>query len=207
MSQNGYIIYFDGPDGVGKTVQLNMAAELLKSQGKQVYATRTLGGTTIGEMLREVILSGHDRPVETDFHIALASYHALLGEVTERRERGEIVLIDRSPFSIIGYQVYGDGLDQTAGYQAVGELLDLFQPDMIITYTAEPQTLNERRTQREHAERHNYFEDKPATYHQQVAEGFAYAASHFGGKVIDANGSIKDMHAATMQMIFTLIET
>lgn len=197
----GLIVYFDGPDGVGKTTQLKLAEEALKTIGHAVYATRTLGGTDIGEKLREVVLLDIPRPAATDMHVTMASQYALAEDVLKRCGRGEIVLIDRSPLSIVGYQVYGDGLAKEKGYNAAQELLNVFMPDLIITYFLDEIKWQARRQNRDHAERHNYFENKPVDYHRQVAAGFREAAAHFGAQTIDASGTQDEIHQATMTLI------
>jgi dTMP kinase len=200
-NKKGLIVYFDGPDGVGKTTQLELTVKALQAEGHDVYETRTVGGTPVGELLRLALLSDTERPAETDLHIALASQHALARDVTGRRERGQVVLIDRSPLSIVGYQVYGDGLDRNKGYQATGELLDLFQPDLIIVYKAPDAVLVNRREHRNHHTGTDHFENKSNDYHHQVAEGFADASRLFGAKVIDGGQSIDEVQAETIRYI------
>lgn len=197
----GKIIYFDGPDGVGKSTQLKLTAQALRDRGHEVHATRTLGGTYIGEMLRDVMLSEVDRPAATDLYIALACQHALAHDVIERRKQGEIVLIDRSPLSIVGYQVFGDGLNKDEGYRATDELIELIKPDLILVYHAPAEELERRRTQRNHYAGHDYFEVKPLAYHKRVARGFADAAVKFGADVINAEVNANDVHADTMKFI------
>ena len=206
MTQHkGLIIYFDGPDGAGKTTQLNLAAEALKKAGHEVIVTRTMGGTPIGEMLRQAMLTETSRPTETDLHIAVATQYALADEVIKHRDKGHIVLIDRSPLSIIGYQVHGDGLDSELGYETVEDLLDLFTPNLLIIYEADIDLLAERRSKRNQETQVDYFENKPQDYHQKVAEGFGIAAKKFGATVIKADDSIESVHQATMSKIQTLL--
>lgn len=204
-AHKGLIIYFDGPDGAGKTTQLNLAAEALKKAGHEVVVTRTMGGTPIGEMLREAMLTETNRPTETDLHIAVATQYALADEVTKHRDKGHIVLIDRSPLSIIGYQVYGDGLDADMGREAVDDLLDLFGPNLLIIYQADAKILSKRREIRNKEVQVDYFENKPHDYHKKVAEGFKVAADQFGATVIKADGSIQAVHESTMAKINGLL--
>jgi dTMP kinase len=205
MANGGLVIYFDGPDGVGKTTQLKLVAEELRESGREVHATRTMGGTPIGEMLREALLSGNDRPVETDLHIALASQHALAKEIIDKRREGRVVLIDRSPLSIVAYQVFGDGLASKKGYQAAQELLDLIKPDRVIVYTAPSKELKERRQHRNHQIGNDFFEIKPFEYHDRVAKGFKEATGRFKATVIDASGSIDEVHQSTLQRLSDIL--
>jgi dTMP kinase len=204
-TSKGLIIYFDGADGAGKTTQLQLAAEKLRSSGHKVFETRTLGGTPIGEKLRDVVLGGDLRPPATDLHIALACHYALAPEILARRDSGEIVLVDRGPLSIIAFQVHGDGLNEQEGYQSTQKILDLVKPDLLISYEIADETLLQRRQTR-HDPQHNYFEDKAVAYHQRVTGGYKAAAAHFKATVIDGNPDIEAVHRATMTKIQALFE-
>ena len=121
-------------------------------------------------------------------------------------EQGEIVLIDRSPLSILAYQVFGDGLDRELGYQVVGELLGLIKPDLTITYQAADGILVERREHRQQAAV-DFFEAKSADYHQRVAQGFAEAAGSFDAQNIDSGQSIDAIHQTTMHHIQEVLDS
>jgi len=200
----GKIIYFDGPDGAGKTTQLELTARALKQRSLDVYVTRTLGGTPIGESLRKIILSKQLRPVETDLYISLACYYALLPDILARREAGEIVLIDRSPLSIIGYQAYGDGFDKNRAYDFVDEVLQRIGPNLILVYSGQPTELAQRRRQRNQPA-NDYFEAKPASYHQRVAEGFAAASQRFQARTISAMQPVEAVQAETVRFIEAIL--
>jgi dTMP kinase len=196
----GLIIYFDGPDGAGKSTQLELAAQVLKAGGHVVHQTRSLGGTPMGEMLRQAALSANSRPVETDLYIAMACQYALAADIMPRRERGEIVLVDRSPLSILAYQVVAGGLDQTKGFEAVGELMSYVEPDLTIVYQVAAAELKTRRQQRNHPANLDYFEAKADNYHQLVTAGYE-EADKFGARLIEANGPVEAVHQATMELI------
>jgi dTMP kinase len=205
-NKKGLIVYFDGPDGVGKTTQLNMAADRLRSDGHDVFESRTVGGTPIGEILRTALLSDTERPAETDLHIAVASQYAQAEDVLKRRENGQVVLIDRSPLSIIAYQVYGDGLDKDKGLNSAGELFSLIKPEIVIVYMAEDGVLLERRHHRNGHSATDHFENKSIEYHANVAEGFRSAGKIFGAVQIEAGPPMEKVHANTMEFIQAALE-
>ena len=53
----GIFITMEGPDGSGKTTQIQLLSEFLKEQGYEVLITREPGGTPISEAVRELLLT------------------------------------------------------------------------------------------------------------------------------------------------------
>jgi dTMP kinase len=202
-TSNGRVIMFDGPEWIGKTTQLGLAADGLRRQGYAVWSTRVSGGTPIGEALRTAMFGDYERPPLTDLHIHLAQQYALEVEINKHRQAGELILVDRSPLSIIAYQVYGGGLDEQTGYQAADILLDMYQPELLITYTAPAAELEKRRQQAKHAT--DYYENKPADYFERVTAGYQAAEKRYKTEVIDASGDIDSVHAATMRVINSVL--
>jgi dTMP kinase len=133
---NGFLVIFDGIDGVGKTTQIKMADEAMKASGWQTLTTRKMGGTPIGEKLREVMLDPVSRPVETDLYISIAIQSALAKQLEKDKAAGNLILMDRGPISIAAYQVYGSGLDETLGWKYVDEGMELLKPNLTIIYEA-----------------------------------------------------------------------
>lgn len=196
---------FDGPDGVGKTTQVALAAKTLRSDGYRVQTTRVSGGTPIGEALRDVSLSALDRPVMTDLYIILAQNHALSEQIKSWREAGDVILVDRGPLSIIAYEVYGGGLDKKRGIAAADEAVALFSPDLMVLYSA-PYEVLRKRTKHLSTKKADYFESKPASYFANVAKGYKAAAGRYPVSVIDASGSIAAVNKKTMTLIYGLTD-
>jgi dTMP kinase len=201
---NGLVVFFEGIDGVGKTTQLELAAEELRTEGWSVQTTRGHGGTEIGEALREVSLSKTPRPTETDLHISLAIHRALAYKVDEFRSAGQIILIDRGPLSIAGYQMYGDGLDHALGWEALAQDLKLFSPELNILYTAAVSVARDRILQRSGAKA-DYFESKPSGYFDAAQQGYMDAAERFGARIIEAEQPLHVVHDQTMSAILDAI--
>ena len=57
--KRGRFITIEGPDGSGKTTQVERLAERLRAAGRPVVVTREPGGTRLGEQLREILLARH----------------------------------------------------------------------------------------------------------------------------------------------------
>ena len=52
----GMFIAMEGPDGSGKSTQIDLLKEYFDQIGKEYIVTREPGGTKIGEAIRQVIL-------------------------------------------------------------------------------------------------------------------------------------------------------
>lgn len=199
----GKTIMIDGPDGVGKTTQLKRIVSALEESGRKVYSTRIMGGTPIGEELRKVIFMDHSRPAVTNLYIAEAIYYALADDLTRRRRANphEIILVDRSPLTMIAYQAHGDQADAELCHQACRVTLEALAPDLVIVYQADQSILDQRRSQRNPSENSDYFEQQQDDYFARVAEGYKSAAETYGAQTVDASGSSEDLHQKTMQLI------
>lgn len=202
---SGMLVMFDGPDGVGKTTQFKLLEAKLQQAGRRVYGTHILGGTPIGEALRMVLFSEAERPPQTNLHVSLAAYYALAAEVTKLRESGVDVLIDRSPLSLIAYQVYGDGLPLEIGKPACDDALSAFRPDAVLLYELPFDQLQARRQQQAATKPSDYFDQQRAEYHQRTVQGYQEAATLYQVWNIDASGSEAEVHEQTVEAITPLL--
>ncbi|MDQ3158994.1 MAG: dTMP kinase [bacterium] len=199
----GIKIAFDGPDGCGKTTQLNIAAEWLSDENQKAWSTRNMGGTMIGEAIRTVALdSDLPRTPETNLYISMALGTELSHEMEEKTSKGSHVLVDRSPMSVIAYQIFGDQLtDQRLGYDSAEKLMKLMGFDLILIFSAAQKTLDQRRKGRTDKPS-DYYEDQLIDYHERVQEGYKKAvqwatqrelAGHVA--VIDAERTVEEIAA------------
>jgi len=200
----GLLIVFEGIDGVGKTTQIELVRQKLAAEGWPVEVKRNLGGTPIGEALREVIKSPLERPGLTNLYISAAIQEALVEAINRDRADGKLVLMDRGPMSLAAYAVYGDGLAENFGWPYVERGMQQLRPDLTIIYQADIDMALEHARQK--PDQADYFESKPRDYFERVAQGYVEAAKRYPDSVvIDANRSIDDVQADTMKRIQTLL--
>jgi dTMP kinase len=174
-SKEGRIIAIDGPDGVGKTTQIQLTAKFLQEQGQDVHVTRASGGTPIGEAIRKVSLSPIERLPEVDAYLSLAMHTELGHDLQKRKAAGQVCLVDRSPMAVLAYNVYG-GLpeDESIGRGAFESMMQLWHPDLIIVLNAAQQLIDVRRHLRS-AKPLDYFEQQDSGYHARVRDGYESA--------------------------------
>ena len=109
----GYFITFEGPDGSGKTTQINLLKEYLVNKGHDVIVTREPGGTPISEAIRNIILDTRHKEMNAITEMLLyaaarAQHVAQL--IKPALDQGKIVLCDRFVDSSVAYQGVGRNL-------------------------------------------------------------------------------------------------
>jgi len=100
-------IVLDGPDGCGKSTQLELLAQYLKKQGLQVVKARDPGCTKIGDQIRQLLKYGAEgrMNVQTEIMLFMASRAQLVAEVIKPTlEKGKTVLCDRFISATCAYQ-------------------------------------------------------------------------------------------------------
>ncbi|MFY8167875.1 MAG: dTMP kinase [Candidatus Limnocylindrus sp.] len=107
-------ISFEGPDGSGKSTQIELLATELRAAGHEVVTVREPGGTPAGEKIRAILL-GEGGAVSVDPRADALLFNAsraqLVADVIEPAlARGAIVIADRFADSTLAYQGYGSGL-------------------------------------------------------------------------------------------------
>src|SRR3954467_4114591 len=111
----GLFITFEGTEGSGKSTQISVLAEHLRSLGHSVRTLREPGGTPIGEEIRHTLKHSANNEAmtpEAELLLMNASRAQLVREVIRPAlERGEVVLCDRFYDSTIAYQGFGRGLE------------------------------------------------------------------------------------------------
>lgn len=112
----------DGADGGGKTTQLQLFCDWLRSSGYDVVACRDPGSTRLGDAIRQILLdgespSGGTLPIarRSEMLLYMAARAQLVEEViAPALQAGKTVVSDRFLLANIVYQGYAGGLDVEA---------------------------------------------------------------------------------------------
>jgi dTMP kinase len=112
MTVRGVFITFEGPEGSGKSTQLRLLGERLRSSGCDVLETQEPGGTPIGVQIRRVLLDPNNALCPTaELLLMFASRAQNVEErILPALATGRIVLSDRFTDSTLAYQGVGRGL-------------------------------------------------------------------------------------------------
>lgn len=108
------LITFEGLDFSGKTTQIKLLVEKLRSYGNDVIVVREPGGTPISEKIREILLDKKNLEMTQVAEILLfsAARNQLVNQVMKPAlEAGKVVICDRYYDSTTAYQGYGRGVN------------------------------------------------------------------------------------------------
>lgn len=182
----GYFITLEGPDGSGKSTQLELIAEYLRQNGREVVCTREPGGSEAAERLRQLVLDPQlaiDARTETLLYLAARADH-LDKVVRPALASGKIVLCDR--FSDRHW------FTRLCSRSPLQELLQLntfatggLEPDLTLLLDGDPLLLAGRRSQRGVTDR---FENEGLAFQLKVRQGFVELSKAYPQRirVIDA---------------------
>ena len=108
----GRLVVLEGAEGVGKTTQIRLLAELLATAGIPCVAVREPGGTPVGDDIRDILLHPEQEiTAATEALLFMASRAELVArEILPDFAEGRVVLVDRFFLSTYAYQIYGRGL-------------------------------------------------------------------------------------------------
>ena len=193
-------ITFEGGDGSGKTTQLQALESYLTALGKSCLSTREPGGTSVGKLLRKILLEvGKPRITSaTELFLYLADRAQHIHEVIiPALEQGKIVLCDRHTDSTLAYQGYGRGID----LQLLRRLNDLashgIKPDLTLLLDCPVEIGLSRTTQRRSqigaGQSEDRFEREELEFHERVRTGFLELARAEPARfrIINAAGSAR----------------
>ena len=168
----GLFIVMEGPDGSGKTTQINLLKEYLEEAGYECLITREPGGTVIGEEVRQLILNPEHKEMSpvTEMLLYAASRAQLVHEVIgPALEEGKIVISDRFVDSSIVYQ----GIARKLGISTVSAVnapgIGIYRPDGIFFIDLSEAEGLRRKKEQKNLHR---MEQEGIDFHHMVSEGY-----------------------------------
>ena len=126
-------ISFEGIDGSGKTTQIEILINKLKSANEKAISFREPGGTSISENIREILLNNKNSTLTNTAESLLffASRSQLLSDkIIPLTNQGYFVICDRFNDSTIAYQGYGNKIDLNYLYTLSDYCVNDFKPDL-----------------------------------------------------------------------------
>ncbi len=191
--KRGYFITFEGPDGAGKSTQIEYLKEYLEDRGLEYLFTREPGGTRISEKIRDMLLDKEncDLTARTEALLYAASRAQLVEDVIQPAlNEGKIVVSDRYIDSSIAYQGFGRDLGEKVTEINKFAVNDL-EPDLTFLLMISPDDVKARLDQ----QNLDRLESEDFDFKKKVLEGFESVAEEFRFRVrvIDATLSKEEI--------------
>lgn len=197
-------ITIEGPDGGGKTTQMNLLVPALEKLGFDVVRTREPGGTSIGDQIRSVIMDMKNKSMHPRAEILLfcASRAQLVEElIRPSLAAGKIVLCDRYADSTMAYQGYGHGLDRDLLKTLLNFATGGLKPDLTILLDISAESGLRRRITNH--DEWNRMDDYALQFHERVRNGYLKMAAEEPERfvVINADRPKEEIHEEIVSIL------
>jgi dTMP kinase len=202
-------ITLEGPEGSGKSSQIDLLAEFLGRRGFSVITTREPGGTAIGDQIRQVLHDVANTAMSSTAELLLysASRAQLVSElIRPALAAGQVVLCDRYADSTLAYQGYGRHLNltdlRTITQFATGGL----KPDLTLLLDIDVERGLARR--RDGGEEMNRLDLELVSFHQRVRDGYHCLAQEEPERwvIVDADRPVAVVQAALQEIVLAKLE-
>ncbi len=199
----GIFITMEGPDGSGKSTQIELLKQYLEHKGYDIVIAREPGGTAISEVIREIILDPAHKEMShmTELLLYAASRAQLVNQVIEPALLdGKAVICDRFVESSAVYQGIGRGLGVDTVYEVNNYALGDVKPKLTIFMDLDAEDGIKRKREQAKLDR---MELEDMTFHRRVVEGYRKLATLYPERIvpIDATLSIEEIHSRIVKEV------
>ncbi|HET8683743.1 MAG TPA: dTMP kinase [Micromonosporaceae bacterium] len=218
-TSGGLFVVYEGGEGAGKSTQVQLLADALRAQGREVVVTREPGATDIGLRIRRLLLESGSAaggpgggmeavtlaPRAEALLYAADRAHHVATVVRPALRRGAVVVSDRYVDSSLAYQGAGRTLpvDEVSWLSrwATGGL----KPDLVVLLDVEPAVGLARADSRGHGA--DRLESESLSFHERVRYAFLDLASADPGRylVLDARQPVAELTSAAVERVLALL--
>ncbi len=195
----GLFITFEGPEGSGKTTQVELLGEALAS--REPVLVREPGGNELGERIREIVLySALELDAEAEMYLFMAARRQLIAEViAPALAAGQIVVADRYHDSTLAYQGGARGVPTTWPSTFP-------RPDVTFLLSVPVESGLERLVLA--GKKRDRLESESVEFHKHVAAAYDRLAAAEPNRFtrLDATGSKDHIHQAVMDRLQPLLD-
>jgi dTMP kinase len=196
----GKFIVIDGPDGCGKSTQVELLIEWLSRNNIPTVSFRDPGGTSIGEKIREILLNPKHLSMSTETEVLLymsARTQLWCEKIAPSLNEKKCVVLDRWLSSTYAYQGWAGGFGVEKVIILSQDCLERVWPDLTFILDVDIKTASGRLKKQL-----DRMETKGDIYHNKVRAGFLkFADEHKNVFVVDASNSIEKVHEKILKII------
>jgi dTMP kinase len=212
MTARGRFITFEGPEGSGKSTQLRLLGERLRSAGRDVMETQEPGGTPIGIQIRHVLLDTKNRELcpTAELLLMFASRAQNVDQsILPALSAGRTVISDRFTDSTLVYQGVGRGLGADVVYELDRIACRGLVPDLTLLIDIDAETglarAHRRSVRTEDPE--TRMEEQDMGFHRKVREAYRQLAAdeHRRVRLIDGSQTREAVAIEVWQAVESLL--
>ena len=194
----GLFITFEGPEGSGKTTQVELLGSALAS--REPVLVREPGGNELGERIREIVLYGSmELDAEAEMYLFMAARRQLIAEViAPALAAGQIVVADRYHDSTLAYQ---------GGAKGVPTMWPATFPRPNITFLLSVPVESGLERLARAGNKPDRMESESIEFHKRVAAAYDQLAAAEPNRFVrlDATGSREHIHQTVMDRLRPLL--
>ena len=195
-AKKGIFITMEGPDGAGKSTQIDLLKKYLEDKGYNILLTRDPGGNDISEAIRGIILNKDF--TEIGYMTELLLYASARAQLVKENikpalEAGTAVIADRFVDSSAVYQGIGRGLGIDTVYKVNEFALQGIMPDMTILMDLDAEVGLARKKNQAELDR---MERESVDFHKKVVAGYRELADRYPERIlkVDAALQVQEIH-------------
>ncbi|MBE5942176.1 MAG: dTMP kinase [Lachnospiraceae bacterium] len=199
----GIFITMEGPDGSGKTTQIELLKKYLEDKGYDIVITREPGGTAISEAIRAIILNKDYQEMShmTELLLYASARSQLVNQVIKPAlAEGKAVICDRFVESSAVYQGIGRGLGVSTVYEVNNYALGEVKPKLTIFMDLDAEEGIKRKENQTELDR---MEMEDLSFHKRVVEGYRQLAQLYPERIfqVDATLPIEQIHSMIVEEV------
>lgn len=203
----GIFISMEGPDGSGKSTQIELLKKYLENIGYEIIVTREPGGTAISEAIRDIILDKRYTEMSdmTEALLYASARAQLVSQViAPALAEGKAVISDRFVDSSAVYQGMARGLGVDAVYKMNEYAIQGIMPNLTIHLDLSAQVGIGRKKKQAELDR---MELQTLEFHEKVAEGYRELARLAPERIytIDATLPMEEIHKKIVDKLAGLL--
>ncbi len=210
MNRAGLFISFEGIEGSGKSTQMRLLEDRLRSEGREVLSVREPGGTQFSELVRGLVLGYEGRPLEPWAELCL--YAAARAQLVRERIRpalgaGAVVLADRFGEASVAYQGGGRRLGAARVRSLNAWVTGGLRPDRILLLDLDPSQGLGRILRGRGEGSMDRLEREPIDFHRRVRTAYLKMAKREPERfvVLDAALSTGALQAQIIEAVLPLL--
>lgn len=165
-------ITFEGIDGSGKSMQIELLADYLSQCGEKVLLIREPGTTEIGEQIRKILMDKKNNAMsyKTEALLFMAARAQLVVEkIIPALEKNYIVICDRFIDSSVVYQGIGRELGKKFIEDLNQTVTENIKPDVTFFLDISPQKVWQRKIGLKTSDR---LESEKMDFYQKIYDGY-----------------------------------